>query len=199
MVRRKLFLRWALLAVLILIGAFIALRLGWLGLMYESDFTKLTVITLISFAAASAWCGLLTWRANDTLEKFDSGQRKVRWAKGKDGAALQKVLAELESARPGIDAEIKAIEDDAEWGWYVVSLCMGLGLLGTVWGIFAVFYGGLSGFAGGDTKVIEDLLERLSSGMATATITTIVGLICSMALHLQYHMLNNALERMKEP
>lgn len=186
-------------AVLILIGAFIALRLGWLEIMFESDFTKLTVMTLAIFAGAASLCGLLTWYADNTLEKFKTGQRKLRWAKEKGGETLAKVQTEQVMDRAELDAEIKSIEDAAEWGWYAVSVCMGLGLLGTVWGIFAVFNGGLSGFAGGDAKVIQDLLERLSSGMATATITTIVGLICSMLLHLQYHMLNNALERMKKP
>lgn len=174
MVRRKLFLRWSLLVILMVIGSAIVQRLGWFQLMYDSDFTKLTVMTLLLFAGGTFWCGTLIWRLENAAESLHN-----------------KALS-----RAGL---LSDIEVSAGHGWLSAGICQGLGLLGTVWGIYAVFAGGFVGFAGGDANAIQTLLERLSSGMATATITTIVGLICSMLLHIQYHMLGSAIDRMKTP
>jgi len=175
MLRRKIFLRWSLVASLTGVGAVILMNLGWFGLMYRSDFTRLTVITLIAFAFGTLWCGFLSWRADELEER-------------KRDPSLNHAQI------------LKDIENDAGHGWLVADfICPSLGLLGTVVGLFYTFMGAFEGFMSNDPAAIQRLLEQISAGMSTALVTTIVGLICSIILSLQMHMLGWATERMKKP
>jgi hypothetical protein len=175
MLRRKNFLRWSLLASLTGVGAVILSNLGWFGLMYRSDFTRLTVVTLLAFAFGTLWCGYLAWRADELEER-------------RKDPSLN---------RAGI---IKDIENDAGHGWLIADfICPSLGLLGTVLGLFATFMGAFEGFRSTDPDAIQRLLGQISAGMSTALVTTIVGLVCSILLSVQLHILGWATERMKKP
>lgn len=58
---KRLFLKWALFASLIVIGAIIAANLGWTEYL-GNDPTHITYITLTVFCLATIWCGRLSWR-----------------------------------------------------------------------------------------------------------------------------------------
>jgi MotA/TolQ/ExbB proton channel family protein len=171
MIPKQLFLRWSLMASLIAVFAMIAASLGWFGIMYKGDFTRLTVITIGVLAAATAWCGALAW-------KVDRARAAPR-------------------SPEGLTAFVKRLENDAEHGWFAINLCEQLGLLGTVFGFVAMLIDGFGGVTAGNQQAIQELLERLSSGMATAFLTTLVGYLCSIALRFQYHMLDRAVQGMK--
>lgn len=170
--KKTLFLRWAVIASVTLVGALVAWALGWFAMMYAGDATKLTVVTLVVFAAAAVWCGILSWRVDALSE-----------------------AAEQESSLPA--AAIKRIEREAQHGWFAIDLCVELGLLGTVFGLVMMLAQGFSGFETGDSAAIGMLIERLRAGMSTAFITTLVGGISGILLKVQYHLLAQAVERNK--
>lgn len=64
--------------------------------------------------------------------------------------------------------------------WYAAASLMALGLIGTLVGILAI----PSAIAGGLTDPAR-VLTRAAEGLSTASLTTIVGLACSMLLRLQ--------------
>lgn len=171
MIPKQLFLRWSLMASLIAVFALIAASLGWFGIMYRGDFTRLTVITICVLVAATTWCGALAWK----VDRANSAPR----------------------SQDGVTTFVKRLENDAEHGWFAINLCEQLGLLGTVFGFVAMLIDGFSGVQAGNPQAIQELLERLSAGMATAFLTTLVGYICSIALRFQYHMLDRVIQGMK--
>ena len=69
-------------------------------------------------------------------------------------------------------------------------------MIGTVIGFIMM----LSGFATVDisnAKTIQDLVKALGVGMSTALYTTLVGLVCSICLKIQYFNLNQAIDKVR--
>lgn len=83
------------------------------------------------------------------------------------------------------------IEKEEEAGWFAAETFTTLGFIGTVIGmIFA-----LKGFIGinpSDISTLQNLISNLVYGMSTALYTTLVGLVCSRLLMLQYFNLGHA-------
>lgn len=64
---KRLFLKWVLFASLIVIGAIIAVNLGWVGYLTR-DPSHFTYVTLAVFAMALLRCGKLAWRLSGVHE-----------------------------------------------------------------------------------------------------------------------------------
>jgi len=79
MKHRRLFLRWALFAVLLVIGTVIVTSLGWMGQLLDADVTPITKTTLIVFTVSTALCGRLCWKHDEgrdhqaTLRELENG------------------------------------------------------------------------------------------------------------------------------
>jgi hypothetical protein len=69
-----------------------------------------------------------------------------------------------------------------EGGWFASDQCLSLGMLGTVIG-FLIMMGSIS--LGSDISAIQEMLKVMSSGMATALVTTAVGIIFGNLIKLQ--------------
>lgn len=115
--RKKIFLRWALLTTLVLVTGIIAWRLKAFHLAYHTDASRLTFVILTLFFAATAWCGRLTWLANTAIE---------------NGGSAGKIL---------FIKEIKNLENHSRIIDEAASICTLLGLLGTIIGIIMAFFG----------------------------------------------------------
>ena len=84
-----------------------------------------------------------------------------------------------------------------ERGWLWSDVVLSLGMIGTVVGFMVM----LSGFAGADFSNVENtqgLIANLSYGMSTALATTLVGLISSVLLKLQFFMLEAIIRKEDE-
>src|SRR5689334_21146434 len=58
---KRLFLQWAVMAMLIAVGAWFAFRLGY-GKYLQEEPTRITYVTCAVFVLGSALCGSLCWR-----------------------------------------------------------------------------------------------------------------------------------------
>ena len=74
----------------------------------------------------------------------------------------------------------------------IVDILLKLGLTGTVIGFILMLLpiGEINDF---DTQIIQQLLSKMSGGMAVALYTTLTGLITSIFLRLQYFLLDSSL------
>ncbi|MFA5488443.1 MAG: MotA/TolQ/ExbB proton channel family protein [Candidimonas sp.] len=70
---------------------------------------------------------------------------------------------------------------------FMASMLTMLGLFGTIYGLIMIF---MPYFSGQDTNDIKMILEYLFSNIGVASITTAVGLICSMLLRINAESLN---------
>ena len=76
-----------------------------------------------------------------------------------------------------------------EAGWFTSEICLTLGLIGTVSGFILMLYGAFSEINISDTVSIQESLKKMSLGMSTALYTTLVGLLTSLVLKIQYFRL----------
>jgi uncharacterized membrane protein len=80
-----------------------------------------------------------------------------------------------------------------ERGWFLSDVLLSLGMVGTVIGFIAM----LTGFIDidfSDAESVQGLIAQLGYGMSTALTTTLVGLISSIILKIQFFMLENLIK-----
>lgn len=164
MVKYKLFLKWWLLAFLVVIGTVFSYKMGVFQDVWEKDNSYLSFVILSLFYTMTVWCGFKTWKVS------------------------QVVLGEVEYTKE-IKDEFSRLE---EIGWFFSEQCLTLGMIGTVWG-FVTMLPGFSLVNVGDAGSVQNLLKSLGGGMATALYTTLVGLICGMLLKMQYFNISHAI------
>ena len=83
----------------------------------------------------------------------------------------------------------KMLEDNKtsnEKFWFVAETCMAIGMMGTVLG-FILMLGGsnLASIDPTDVEGMKNVIGQLASGMSTALLTTLTGLIVSVSLRTQ--------------
>ena len=80
----------------------------------------------------------------------------------------------------------KNIQTSNEKFWFIAETCMAIGMMGTVLG-FILMLGGsnLASIDPTDVEGMKNVIGQLASGMATALLTTLTGLIVSVSLRTQ--------------
>jgi flagellar motor component MotA len=81
---------------------------------------------------------------------------------------------------------LKHIKTSNEKFWFVAETCMAIGMMGTVLG-FILMLGGsnLASIDPTDVEGMKNVIGQLASGMSTALLTTLTGLIVSVSLRTQ--------------
>ena len=167
-IKHTLFLKWWLFITIIAVGFIFAASQGFVETIWEADTTKLSFLLLVIFLKMSACCGYKTW----TLSRFIDEKKQDKHI-------------------------VEKIEHLMEVGWFTSDLCLTIGMIGTVVGFIMM----LSGFTTVDTsdvKTVQDLIKTLGVGMSTALYTTLMGLICSAGLKVQYFNLSQAIDKVRE-
>jgi len=170
---KALFLRWFLMAVIIFTGLIIAIQIDGFQWIDERDVSKLSFVILTLFIGTTFWCGYLSWKLNLLLENRDSISSE----------RYQKNLREL---------ELKA-----DHGWFIRTICTELGMLGTIIGLIL----GLETVAKIQFDNIENSAQLISlfvKYLATAFVTTGIGLACGTLLLIQLQNLCNKIDTEKK-
>ena len=81
---------------------------------------------------------------------------------------------------------LKNITTSNEKFWFIAETCMAIGMMGTVLG-FILMLGGsnLASIDPSDVEGMKGVIGQLASGMSTALLTTLTGLIVSVSLRTQ--------------
>ena len=76
--------------------------------------------------------------------------------------------------------------------WFIAETCMSIGMMGTVLGFILMLDGSdLGSLDPSDIQSMKDVIGQLANGMATALLTTLVGLIASVSLRAQLILQDN--------
>ena len=165
MVKHILFLKWWFLAILVTLGAYIAFNFGIFHEIWEQDFTKLSFVIFGLFAFISVWVGTVTWSVSRALgKKFLPGDT------------------------------LKRAEYAEDTGWFISDILFTIGMIGTVCGFIAMLMGGFSGVDVSNPTTVQNMLSKLSGGMATALYTTLAGLVSGVLLKVQCFNLTQGLD-----
>jgi len=92
-----------------------------------------------------------------------------------------------------IGERLNQIKSSSDSGWLWSDLVVSIGMVGTVIGFIAM----LASFENIDfsnTSSVQEMITRLSYGMSTALTTTLVGLIASVFMKVQYFKLDELIK-----
>jgi flagellar motor component MotA len=123
----------------------------------------------------SVWCGIKTFSMSTLLDRETSGAEEL----GEEGLRVLDRITDLE-----------------EVGWFAAGFFTSVGMIGTVIGMIWA----LKGFIGvnvTDIASVQKLISDMVYGVSTALYTTLVGLVCSSLLKLQYFNLGHARRRVE--
>jgi hypothetical protein len=92
---------------------------------------------------------------------------------------------------------INKSERQQEIGWFVSDQFLTLGLIGTIWG-FILMAPDFAAIDVGKVESLKSFIVTMASGLGTALYTTLIGLICSGLLRVQYFNLSQTVDYAKE-
>ncbi|MCP4595446.1 MotA/TolQ/ExbB proton channel family protein [Neptuniibacter sp.] len=198
----RIFLYWLLLAGLIVSAVFVSWDLGVLEKILVEDITRISVIVLLLLFLASMHCGYRSWYLTRQLLMHEhlrtnfSGLTDENYPPFPKGVSvIQDYLTGLSNGDSEQDKTLlsevmaESLRGSHQVGWFISGLVIKLGLLGTVIG-FVLMLGSISGLENLDISDIKQLMTQMTQGMGVAMNTTMVGLVSSMLLGLQYLLLD---------
>ena len=186
---KHLLLKSSLALGVIIFFTYLIFDLGLLSLIIASDQSKISLIILALYYLATAHWYYLSFSLDKEIEglNFEDASSSILLSKLKyfDGNDQQKSINYL-----------SILEDELAnrhaLGYMIVDILLKLGLTGTVIGFILMLLpiGEIKDF---DPQIIQQLLSKMSGGMAVALYTTLTGLVTSTLLKLQYFLLDISL------
>jgi hypothetical protein len=173
---QTLFWCWATMAGLALFVAWWIHRRGWWTALVDGDPSGISLAIVLLAVVVTAWCGRRAWHL--TLQ-------------AREGAPWRREYAREQQAHNPQAAPLLAERTHGphETAWWFAAAALKLGLLGTVVG-FMVMAAQIGQAASFDTEQIQGLLKQMTSGMAIALYTTLVGLVANLWLGVQLLLLD---------
>ena len=83
----------------------------------------------------------------------------------------------------------KLSENNTMPTWFIADAVMSIGMVGTLLGFLIVLTSAFQNVDTSDTQAMQDVIGQLASGMGTALLTSLMGLISSVVLKFQLVML----------
>lgn len=157
----KRFLEWWILFLIQLSGLGLCYYFDIFDWVWQNDATKLSFLVIGIWFIMTIKCGVNAI-AYDKLSQLNDSFIKKR--------TKARLEAKLDS------------------GWFASDQCLSIGMLGTVIG-FLLMMGSIA-VDNADVAAIQAMLKTMSTGMATALITTAVGMIFGNLLKLQLFLIS---------
>lgn len=186
---KHLLLKSSLALGVIIFFTYLIFDLGVLSLIIASDQSKISLIILALYYLATAHWYYLSFSLDKEIEGLNSDDAsssvllsKLKYFDGNDQQKSTNYLSILEDELANRHA----------LGYMIVDVLLKLGLTGTVIGFILMLLpiGEIKDF---DPQIIQQLLSKMSGGMAVALYTTLTGLVTSILLKLQYFLLDTSL------
>jgi len=186
---KHLLLKSSLALGVIIFFTYLIFDLGLLSLIIASDQSKISLIILALYYLATAHWYYLSFSLDKEIEglNFEDASSsvllsKLKYFEDNDQQKSANYLSILEDELANRHA----------LGYMIVDILLKLGLTGTVIGFILMLLpiGEIKDF---DPQIIQQLLSKMSGGMAVALYTTLTGLVTSILLKLQYFLLDTSL------
>ena len=183
-----LFLKSSAILGILLFCLYLIYDLGVISLIINSDKSRISIVILTIYFLATIHWYVLSYSLNKQIE--DAYAYKGRFS------SFFINDKESNDNTSKTDSLLSIMEDELSnkhaLGYMTIDLLLKLGLTGTVIGFILMLLpiGEIKDF---DTQIIQQLLSKMSGGMAVALYTTLTGLITSVLLKLQYFLLDSSL------
>lgn len=178
-------MHWLLIASLMGCGLIMAWDLAFLPDILERDNTRISLIILIVFMLGSMHCAERSFYLSRQTEVLHHSQQdptspiQQYWQSVTDHP--------IDANNKTLQAELLAekIRGQHQIGWFMAGALIKLGLLGTVIG-FIIMLSSLDSIKAMDIDQVQSLMQQMTHGMGIALNTTLLGLIGSLLLGIQY-------------
>lgn len=192
----RLFLHWSLLVCVSLVLLAISWDQGILLDVLSSDVTRISFLILLVLMGGSLYAGYRCWWLSCQTEWMFEYPNTVPQSVVQ--IFFQSIHHHKSDPSPdALSAEVMAerLRGNHQIGWFVTGVVVKLGLLGTVVG-FVLMLRSVSDIDQLDTSDIQALMQQMTLGMGVAMNTTLVGLIASILLGIQFLMLDRAADNL---
>ncbi|MEZ5536357.1 MAG: MotA/TolQ/ExbB proton channel family protein [Thiolinea sp.] len=194
---------WFWLAGLLLFLVMITWHTGLLPAVLDSDQTRISVLLLILTAFTSLHCAYRSYKLScleSELAGWQSGQQDTVHHHSVLGTYLPLMLNGGKQNRPdhlSLNGELLAehFHYQHAFGWFAAGAMIKLGLLGTVVG-FIMMLTSIGGLDSLDIEQVQRLMQQMTQGMMVALNTTLLGLVGSLILGVQYLFLDHCADRL---
>lgn len=219
--RYTLFFRWLILAGLIAFAAWVAWDLFILQRLLLADKTRIGMLITVIFILGSIHCAVRSWFLSQQLEALESIIRQAAHSAPQihDGrlsfgeqplipslaesyltsALTRQAVASTHTPVPDQQLLAQVMAEQArgqhEAGWFVASSLVKLGLLGTVIG-FLLMLAPVTALESFDQSQVQNLLKQMTVGMGVALNTTLLGLVGTLLLGMQYLLVDRAADHL---
>jgi biopolymer transport protein ExbB/TolQ len=213
--------QWLLFAAATGFAIYIAWDYGLITQVVAGDITRLSIIILLIFAGGLAHGAQRAANLSRELDRLYEIAARVGYSgsvapviamgrRSAEGAALVESYlgasalslerqhahgADVTMAQTLTDVFHDRINASYEFGWFVTNLCIRLGLLGTVVGFILMLRSAVV-IDSIEFSTVQALLSEMTSGMGVALNTTLVGLVASAVLSIQYLWLDYGARRL---
>ena len=220
------FLIWLITTGLSLFAIIVCWNEGYIGLLYEADKSRICTVIGALYLLGSAHCGaralFLSKEAEDVqkiqrtvgdtlsdVKEMSNSRITVEQFEVPRGSILEeyirglirltkKIKSESETDKSSLmEIVVARAKGTHDVGWFAVDVLLKLGLLGTIVG-FILMLGSVTETVSFDVNTMQEVLRQMSNGMGTALYTTMVGLIGSVSLGLQYLLLDKGADDLIE-
>ncbi|GLR27597.1 MotA/TolQ/ExbB proton channel family protein [Limnobacter litoralis] len=190
------FLYWLLIASATALAAAIVWDQGLLLKIFILDNTRICAFIAFCFVGGTllaGWRSLYLSRQAEYLDEIQRNPRRVQFEPGQsicwDYLSHHDPMAKASEGQLLAEVMAEEARGNHQIGWFLAGLMIKLGLLGTVVG-FVMMLATLQGISTLDVKDIQGVMAQTTGGMGVAMYTTLVGLVGSILLGLQYILLD---------
>jgi len=192
---------WLLMLGLVLFGSYLCWDLQLVQPLFSQDKTRISLVILVMLVVVSLHAG---YRALFLSHQFlmldalylyrDSAEKPPLFVFGR--SLVQDFISSVKGDS-SVQAEVLAerARGSHQVGWFVSGAMLKLGLLGTVIG-FVIMLSSIRGLEALDLSDIKAVMQQMTEGMGIAMNTTIVGLVGSLLLSMQYLLLDRMADRL---
>lgn len=205
------FVNWAILASILVFSTAVSWDLGLIQKTYVLDSSRICVFIFVGCVAGTAMAGWRSWYLAEQFTLLNELRELVArsgWAAMHGTAVYPEgrsicydyVCHQDPKAHPSESQLLAEVMSEKargphQVGWFVNGLLIKLGLLGTVVG-FVMMLSSIDGLADLDIKQLKTLMQQMTTGMGVAMYTTLVGLIGSVALGIQFLYLDRQADKL---
>ncbi|MFZ1343218.1 MotA/TolQ/ExbB proton channel family protein [Thiothrix eikelboomii] len=191
-------LQWLWLFSLLLVSLVILWDQGLLQVMFATDNTYLCPFMVALFLLTCLHCGYRSLFLAQQIQVLVAWPQRHphKTADSLIFGYLQELQALPQPQDKQLTAELlgEALRGQHQVGWFITGLLIKLGLLGTVVG-FVMMLGSMTELSSLDIAQVQTLMQQMTQGMKIALNTTIIGLVASSLLGLQYLILDRTADQ----
>lgn len=187
-------LNWVLMVTVMAFGLAVTWHTGLMQWVVFQDSTRISMVVLVLLllgTGMAGWRSVFLARQGSYFAQVRQGRRDFPHGQSIcfDYLAHQNPQAHPSESQLLAEVMSERARGTHQVGWFITSLMIKLGLMGTVVG-FIMMLSSLEGIETLDLSDIKSLMQQMTQGMGVAMNTTLVGLLGSMLLGMQYLLLD---------